>query len=71
MNYKDMLHRELIFLDENSNNREELFESISHKLMDLGYVKSSYQVALNSREDEFPTGLITKILTYCFTSCRS
>ena len=39
MNYKDMLHRELIFLDENSNNREELFESISHKLMDLGYVK--------------------------------
>ena len=62
MNYKDMLHRELIFLDENSNNREELFESISHKLMDLGYVKSSYQVALNSREDEFPTGLITKFL---------
>ena len=57
-----MLHRELIFLDENSNNREELFESISHKLMDLGYVKSSYQVALNSREDEFPTGLITKFL---------
>lgn len=30
--------------------------------MDLGYVKSSYQVALNSREDEFPTGLITKFL---------
>lgn len=53
MNYKDMLHRELIFLDENSNNREELFESISHKLMDLGYVKSSYQVALIQEKMNF------------------
>ena len=43
MNYKDMLHRELIFLDENSNNREELFESISHKLMDLGYPNGGFR----------------------------
>lgn len=62
LDYKNMLHKDTIFLDVDVNNRDELFATISSKLEDLGYVKSSYSNALSTREDEFPTGLITKYL---------
>lgn len=58
MNYSDMLKRDLVFLDVDAKNRQDLFHQIAAKLVARGYVKDSYERALNQREDEFPTGVV-------------
>ena len=62
INYKDMLHKETIFLDIDAKDSDQLFEQVGARLKDLGYAKDSYVEALKSREKEFPTGLVTKYL---------
>ncbi|MBN7276396.1 PTS sugar transporter subunit IIA [Lactobacillus acetotolerans] len=63
INYKEMLHEDTIFLTIDANDRDDLFEQIAERLNKLGYVKDSYAEALKKREDEFPTGLVTKYLS--------
>lgn len=52
--------KELVFFDIDSNNRTELFSSISSELLQRDLVTTEYEGALNEREDSFPTGLRTK-----------
>lgn len=62
INYKEMLHKETIFLDVDADNSDQLFEQVGARLKKIGYVKDSYVDALKKREKEFPTGLVTKFL---------
>lgn len=62
IDYKEMLHEDTVFLDLNASDRKELFTKIGARMKKLGYVKDSYVDALNKREEEFPTGLMTKYL---------
>ncbi|MFR0586592.1 PTS sugar transporter subunit IIA [Lactobacillus porci] len=62
IDYEEMLHEDTIFLDVDANNRKELFAEVGARMKKLGYVKDSYVDALNQREEEFPTGLMTKYL---------
>ncbi|KRN99052.1 PTS sugar transporter subunit IIA [Companilactobacillus kimchiensis] len=60
MNYKEMLQPELVFLNIDAKDRKNLYKQIAEKLMKLGYVKDTYESALNKREDEFPTGVVSE-----------
>ncbi|WP_025087710.1 PTS sugar transporter subunit IIA [Ligilactobacillus apodemi] len=62
VDYQSMLHPELIFLDLTDQNEAELFEQVAQRLEKLGYVQNTYADALKKREQEFPTGLVTKYL---------
>ncbi len=62
VDYHAMLHPELIFLDLTAESEAQLFEQVGKRLQKLGYVKESYAGALEKREQEFPTGLVTKYL---------
>lgn len=62
MGYKDMLNQDLIFLDVSATDRHDLFHQIAAKLKAQGYVKDSYEDALNRREDEFPTGIVFPLI---------
>lgn len=62
MEYKDMLHQELIFLDISASDRTDLFHQIAIELKNKGYVKDTYEKALNKREDEFPTGIVFPLI---------
>lgn len=63
MNYQDMLKSDLIFLDVDAESRTDLYKQIAKKLNTRGYVKSSYEAALNKREDEFPTGIVSDYIS--------
>ena len=56
-----MLNEELIYLDMPFSTKEELFEEMNKKLLELGYVTEDYLDALKKREEEFPTGLKTQV----------
>lgn len=58
MDYSTMIHKQLIFLNENQPDRQHLFRAVAEKLQPAGYVKKTYEAALNRREDEFPTGIV-------------
>lgn len=60
MDYKEMLKPELVFLNVDEKDRKGLYKNIASKLLKLGYVKESYEEALNKREDEFPTGVVSE-----------
>lgn len=62
VDYHAMLHPEIIFLDLAAESETQLFEQVGKRLQKLGYVKASYAGALEKREQEFPTGLVTKYL---------
>lgn len=55
-----MLQPELVFLNIDAKDRKNLYKQIAEKLMKLGYVKDTYESALNKREDEFPTGVVSE-----------
>ena len=50
---------ELVMLDFNVESTDELFEVVSKRLVDMGYVKDSFVDALKEREHFYPTGLKT------------
>lgn len=58
MDYSAMIHKDLIFLNEDAPDRKTLFREVARKLKKAGYVKDSYEKALNLREDKFPTGVV-------------
>jgi len=60
MDYKEMLKPDLVFLNVDEKDRKGLYKNIASKLLKLGYVKESYEKALNKREDEFPTGVVSE-----------
>lgn len=51
------LNEQLIFPKLEVKNKEELFEVVGQRLVDLGICKSSYIQALKERENSFSTGL--------------
>lgn len=59
---KQMFQPELIDLHITVQNEEELFELIAKRLQQTGYVNSGYLEGIKSREQVFPTGLITEYL---------
>jgi len=63
MNYQDMLQQDLIFLNIDAEDRVDLYQQVANKLLVLGYVKDSYELALNNREDEFPTGIVSDYIS--------
>lgn len=60
--YGDLFDRKLILNGITAGNRQDLFSQVSQILEKEGYVEETYLAALNSREDEFPTGVITEYL---------
>ena len=56
-----MLNEELIYLDMPYSTQNELFEEMSKKFLELGYVNEEYLDALKKREEEFPTGIKTQV----------
>lgn len=63
MNYENMLKPDLVFLNVNAENRTDLYQQVAAKLLTLGYVKDTYETALNKREDEFPTGVVSDYIS--------
>ena len=55
------LIREHFFYNQHFQTKEELFETLSKQLVNEGYVESGYYNALISREQNFPTGIESKI----------
>lgn len=49
-----MLNEELIYLDMPYSTQNELFEEMSKKFLELGYVNEEYLDALKKREEGFP-----------------
>lgn len=58
----DLLDESLILFNVEAKNREELLTKLSHLLYERGYVKESYLVAVQERENKYPTGLPTKMI---------
>ena len=52
-----LLNKDLIFLNKEFANTDELFGFISDKGLELGFSKPSFEDALKTREQNFPTGL--------------
>ncbi|AVK64033.1 PTS galactitol transporter subunit IIA [Lactobacillus sp. CBA3606] len=63
MDYQTMLKPELIFLNVDAEDRIDLYQQVAKELLKLGYVKDSYESALNQREDEFPTGVVSDLIS--------
>lgn len=55
------LIRDHFYFNQHFNSIETLFETLSKRLLNDGYVKSGYYDALVSREQKFPTGIESKI----------
>lgn len=62
LNITDLIREGQLFHEDYSS-RNEYFEDISNRLYDLGIVTKDFQEALETREMNYPTGLITKSLT--------
>ncbi|MDN6663379.1 MAG: PTS sugar transporter subunit IIA [Tetragenococcus koreensis] len=53
----DVLNKKLVFLNENFNNANELFDFVGAKTKELDLAKNSYVDALKKRESDFPTAI--------------
>ncbi|MBI0120970.1 PTS sugar transporter subunit IIA [Lactobacillus sp. M0398] len=60
MSFKDVFKTDLIDVNITVNDEIELFNYASKKLLEKSLVKTGYAAALAKREEEFPTGLMTK-----------
>ena len=58
MELKDVLHKDLVFLDVDIESDEEAFEFVGKKALELGLVEDTFAASLVEREREFPTGLL-------------
>lgn len=60
--YSELFDQALILNNIDAKNRQDLFSQVATVLKREGYVEDTYLDALNKREDEFPTGVITEYL---------
>ncbi|MCL5459490.1 PTS sugar transporter subunit IIA [Latilactobacillus sakei] len=60
--YSELFDQALILNDIDAKNRQDLFSQVAVVLEKEGYVEDTYLDALNKREDEFPTGVVTEYL---------
>lgn len=51
------INKELVFFNDNSKTREELFKKVENFLTKLNFVKQGYSEALIKRENQYPTGI--------------
>lgn len=59
MTEKTIIHKELIFLDEEGQEKEGLIRTIAHQALELGYVadEETYVASVLQREAEVPTAI--------------
>lgn len=62
MEFYEMFKEELVSINVEVDSEEQLFSYVAKKLKEGRYVKDSYLEGITKREEEFPTGLITKNL---------
>lgn len=62
MDYKEMFDKQLISLEVEGESEERVFEHVAKHLKDLGFVNEGYLKGITTREQKFPTGLITQYL---------
>ncbi|MGM0125525.1 hypothetical protein IGI37_002924 [Enterococcus sp. AZ194] len=62
MDFKKMLHKELIDLMIEGGQVEEVFGTVASHLKKLNFVNEGYNAGILIREQKFPTGLITQYL---------
>ncbi|MBU5361500.1 PTS sugar transporter subunit IIA [Enterococcus raffinosus] len=62
MDYKEMFDKQLISLEVEGESEEQVFEHVAEHLKDLGFVNEGYLKGITTREQKFPTGLITQYL---------
>ncbi len=60
--YKNLFHLDLVHLGIDGRTENEIFEKVYVILKSRGYVTEDYLEGIKKREEEFPTGLITKFL---------
>ncbi|MFV0983379.1 PTS sugar transporter subunit IIA [Latilactobacillus sakei] len=60
--YSELFDQALILNDIDAKNRQDLFSQVAVVLEKEGYIEDTYLDALNKREDEFPTGVVTEYL---------
>ncbi|GAB2027598.1 PTS sugar transporter subunit IIA [Lactovum odontotermitis] len=53
----DYIKNDLIFLDLEARDRADLFTQVAEKCQERGYVNDGFLSFLNTREDNYPTGL--------------
>ena len=54
------IDKDLIFINMNFENKREMFEFIAGELKKRDYVNDTYEEAINTREEKFPTGFQLK-----------
>lgn len=54
---KDLLIQELINLDCEASSQKDFFNQVTDVLEQKGYIESSFNQAIQTREEEYPTGL--------------
>ena len=57
MDVKNLIHSELIFLDEKAEDNFAAIDFLGKKLAETGYIDESYATATKTREETFPTGI--------------
>nr|WP_253295891.1 PTS sugar transporter subunit IIA [Enterococcus raffinosus] len=57
-----MFDKQLISLEVEGESEEQVFEHVAEHLKDLGFVNEGYLKGITTREQKFPTGLITQYL---------
>ncbi|WP_313631553.1 PTS sugar transporter subunit IIA [Enterococcus devriesei] len=60
MDYKEMFDQELISLELKGENEVEVFQQVAKHLTELDFVNEGYLNGIITREEKFPTGLITQ-----------
>lgn len=63
MKYKNMFQQNLIDLMTEGQTKEDVFKNVASQLKEFGYVNERYAEGIISREENFPTGLLTQYLS--------
>jgi len=62
MSYNEMFNPELVRVAVVATSKEKAFQEAASILLEKGFVKDSYLTGLLTREESFPTGLMTQFL---------
>lgn len=57
---QELLNEQFVLIDIECSNKEDLLSTMSKNLIDAGYVKDTFEAAIITRENIYPTGLVTK-----------
>jgi len=57
---EDLLNEQFVHIDVECSNKEELLSQMAKVLIKENYVKESFEAAIITRENVYPTGLVTK-----------